>query len=214
MYKLYYAPNNASLAAHFILHHVQADYELVLVDKKSQGQKSAEYLRLNPAGRIPTLVIGEQAIFESSAICIYLCEQFPEAALLPALGDPRRPLFFQWQAYLNNTLQTALMARYYPLRHTQDGAGVGAVVAAQDKLIGESLAVLNQQLAQHTYLLGEQLSACDYFLFMLAGWALPVSPSPLDFVHLAAYLKRMASNPVVTAVCQREGIELAMLTAE
>lgn len=68
MFKLYYYPNNASLAPHFLLHHLNADYELLLVDKQSNAQKSADYLKLNPAGRIPTLIVGEQPIFESSAI--------------------------------------------------------------------------------------------------------------------------------------------------
>ncbi len=64
MFKLYYYPNNASLAPHFLLHHLNADYELLLVDKPSNAQKSADYLKLNPAGRIPTLIVGEQPIFE------------------------------------------------------------------------------------------------------------------------------------------------------
>ncbi|HGS5222392.1 TPA: glutathione S-transferase N-terminal domain-containing protein, partial [Vibrio cholerae] len=71
MFKLYYYPNNASLAPHFLLHHVQADYELLLVDKKANVQKSADYLKLNPTGRIPTLIIDGQPIFESPAICIH-----------------------------------------------------------------------------------------------------------------------------------------------
>ncbi|MCE2572953.1 glutathione S-transferase family protein [Motilimonas eburnea] len=209
MYKLYYAPNNASLAPHFILHHVQADYELVLVDRKAKAQKSTAYLALNPAGRIPTLLVDQQAIFESSAICIHLCELFPEYGLMPAIDEPQRPLFFQWLAYLNNTLQTALMARYYPQRHTQDESGWAAVIAAQDKLISEALGIINSQLSHQPYLLGARLTACDYFLFMLAGWALPVNPSPFDFPHLAAYLKRMATKPVIQSVCAVEGISLA-----
>ncbi len=211
MIKLYYAPNNASLAPHFILHHAQADYELVLVDRKAKAHKSAEYLGLNPAGRIPTLVVDQQAIFESSAICIHLCELFPEYGLMPAIGAPQRPLFFQWLAYLNNTLQTALMARYYPQRYTQDESGWAAVIAAQDKLIGEALGIINTQLSYQPYLLGARLTACDYFLFMLAGWALPVNPSPLDFPHLAAYLRRMAAKPIVTEVCGYEGIDLTKI---
>lgn len=83
MFKLYYYPNNASLAPHFLLHHLDADYELLLVDKKSNSQKSLDYLKINPAGRIPTLVIDEQPIFESSAICMHMCELHPESNLMP-----------------------------------------------------------------------------------------------------------------------------------
>ena len=146
MYQLYYYPNNASLAPHFLLYHMGLEYQLLLVDKKSNSQKSPDYLKLNPAGRIPTLVDNGQAIFESAAICIHLCEQHPQHDLIPAIGSKQRPLFFQWLAYLNNTLQTELMVKYYPHRHTNDVNTIANVVAAQNDRIADSLAVINKQL--------------------------------------------------------------------
>ncbi|MGR5140130.1 glutathione S-transferase family protein [Photobacterium sp. DNB23_23_1] len=209
MYQLYYYPNNASLAPHFLLYHMKLDYELLLVDKQSNSQKSPDYLKLNPAGRIPTLVNNGIALFESPAICIHLCEQHPEYGLIPALGNKARPLFFQWLTYLNNTLQAELMVRYYPHRHTNDEKTIPNVIAAQDDRIADALAVIDKQLAGKTYLLGEKLTACDFFLFMLAEWSLPIKKSPLHFSHLAGYLKRMSQHPTVTAVCKIEEIDLS-----
>lgn len=209
MYQLYYYPNNASLAPHFLLHEMQLDYTLLLVDKQTNSQKSPEYRKLNPAGRIPTLVDNGQAIFESPAICIHLCESHPQYGLIPPLGDPLRPMFFQWLAYLNNTLQAELMVRYYPHRHTTDDSTIPHVVAAQDERIAEALSLLDQQLADHEYLLGERISACDFFLFMLAEWSLPVARSPLTFPHLASYLKRLCEHPTIKAVCELEDIDLS-----
>ncbi|SIQ93124.1 glutathione S-transferase family protein [Aeromonas hydrophila] len=208
MFKLYYYPNNASLAPHFLLHHVQADYELLLVDKKSNTQKSTDYLKLNPAGRIPTLVVDGQAIFESPAICIHICELHPEYKLIPLIGDPKRPLFFQWLLFLNNTLQAELMVRYYPHKYTTDEASIPRVIAAQDERIAEALSIINDQLENNEYLLGDKFSACDYFLFMLAGWSLPIKRSPMTFNHLALYLQRLSKNPTVRAVCELEEINL------
>ena len=208
MYKLYYYPNNASLAPHFLLRHVGAEYELLLVDKKSNSQKSAEYLKLNPAGRIPTLVVGEQPIFESPAICIHISEQHPDHELIPAIGDSNRPLFFQWLAFLNNTLQAELMIRCYPHRHTNDESTIPNIVAAQDERIADALSIINGQLEHNEYLLGAKLSACDYFLFMLAEWSLPIQQSPMTFKNLAKYLKRLSGNPIVKEVCDIEGIDL------
>ncbi len=208
LFKLYYYPNNASLAPHFLLHHLKADYELLLVDKKSNSQKSADYLKLNPAGRIPTLVVNDQPIFESPAICIHICELHPESDLMPSLGESTRPLFYQWLAFLNNTLQAELMVRYYPHRHTNDEATIPNVIAAQDERIADALSIINDQLEHHEYLLGDTLTACDYFLFMLAEWSLPIEKSPLEFKHLAAYMKRLCSNPTIKAVCDIEGIDL------
>lgn len=208
MFKLYYYPNNASLAPHFLLHYLNADYELLLVDRKSNYHKSVDYLKLNPTGRIPTLLVNEQAIFESAAICMHICDLHPESELMPSIGEASRPLFYQWLAFLNNTLQAELMVRYYPHRHTNDEATIPNIVAAQDERIADALSMINDQLKHNKYLLGNTLTACDYFLFMLAEWCLPIEKSPLTFEHLAAYLKRLCLDPTIRAVCDIEGIDL------
>ena len=72
------------------LEELGVDFELVLVDRTSEQQKSSEYLNLNPTGRIPTLVDGDLVIYESAAICLHLCDKHPQANLVPANGDPAR----------------------------------------------------------------------------------------------------------------------------
>lgn len=208
MFKLYYYPNNASLAPHFLLHHVQAHYELIFVDRKSHSQKAADYLKLNPAGRIPTLVVDDQPIFESSAICTHICELHPDSGLMPALGDPKRPLFHQWLAFLNNTLQAELMVYYYAYRHTNDETTIPHIIADQNEQIAKALSIIDTQLENNEYLLGHHLTACDYFLFMLSEWALPIENSPLTFKNLALYLKRFCQNSTIQAVCEIEHIDL------
>lgn len=208
MYRLFYYPNNASLAPHLVLCELGVEYELVLVDKDVAAQKSPAYLKLNPAGRIPTLVDDSLVLFESPAICIHLCECHPEKGLMPVLGDPLRPLFYQWLSYLNNTLQAELMVYYYPERHTSDEHSIVSVVAAQELRIAEALSILNAQLEAEPFLLGESLSACDFFFFMLAEWSLKIERSPLHFAHIRRYLRTMAAQPSVRSVCEMENIDL------
>ncbi|WP_444994856.1 glutathione S-transferase family protein [Aliikangiella sp. IMCC44359] len=208
MYKLYYYPNNASLAPHFLLHEMSLEYELLLVDRESNFQKSAEYLKLNPAGRIPTLVDGDMVLFESPAICIYLCEQNPDKKLIPALGSPERAKFFQWLTFLNNTLQAELMVYYYPHRHTTEEKNIPSVVAAQEQRIAEVLSIIDSELEGKTYLLGEHISACDFFFFMLAEWSLKIEKSPLSFDNVKRYLQRLAKLPTIRAVCKKEKMDL------
>ncbi len=208
MYQLYYYPNNASLAPHFLLKHMGLDYELILVDKKNNRQKSQDYLALNPAGRIPTLIHDGNALFESPAICIHLCEQHPEFALLPPIGDKHRPLFFQWLTYLNNTLQAELMVYYYPSRHTDHEHHVDGIQTAQNRRVSEALSVIDGQLSRHSYLVGDTLTACDFFLFMLALWSMPIERGPMSFPNLSAYLRRLSTHPTIVAVCELENIEL------
>ena len=105
MLELYYYPDNASLAPHLLLAETGADYALKLVDRSSDAQKSKEYLKLNPVGRIPALVHGVLVQFKTPAICIYLYELDATSRHIPPLGDPARPKSFQWLPHLNNTLQ-------------------------------------------------------------------------------------------------------------
>ncbi|WP_162046553.1 glutathione S-transferase family protein [Vibrio taketomensis] len=211
---LFYYPRSASLAPHLMLHHVQADYQLKLVDKKTDSQKSASYLRLNPTGRIPTLVMDEQPIFESAAICIHIAESFADFRLIPELGQPLRPLFFQWLTYLNNTLQNELMLRFYPQRHTSKPQQVESIKQAQEQRLGDIWMVIDQQLCNKRYLLGDELTACDYFLFMLATWSIDLQYSPLSFANLRGYLQRLARNATIVAVCRIEGIDLTRFDSE
>lgn len=208
MYTLYYYPYNASMAVHFVLNELGVDYQLSLVDREENGQKSAEYLALNPAGRIPTLVDDGVAIFESAAICLHLAEQHPNGNLIPAVGQPTRPLFFQWLMYLTNTLQAELMMYIYPQNHTTDQENTNAIVSAQETRISDMFALLDAQLKNKDYLVGESLSVCDYYLFMLAIWAEELIKPPMGFEYLGRYLRKLAKRPAVLIVAEKENITL------
>jgi glutathione S-transferase len=81
------------MAPHFVLEELNADFELIMVDRKNKEQKSAGYLALNPTGRIPTLIDDGFAIFESPAICLHLAEAHPSSNLIPPIGDKKRAFF-------------------------------------------------------------------------------------------------------------------------
>lgn len=209
MYHLYYYPNNASLAPHFVLQHIGAAFELVLVDRKSEAQKSDDYLKLNPAGRIPTLIHRDTVLFESPAICLYLAEQHPAWGLAPAAGHENRPRYLQWLMYLTNTLQADYMVYCYPERHTTDPESTQAVKAAHADRIEGIFDILDRELKNREYLVGTSITVCDYFLLMLCIWASDMPTPPQSFRHLGAYLKRMARAQTVGRVSEVEGIDLS-----
>ena len=196
------------MAPHFVLEELQVEYELIKVDRNNNAQKSAEYLKLNPAGRIPTLVDDGRAIFESPAICIHLAESNPSKGLIPDLGDNTRPLFFQWLMYLTNTVQAELMVYFYPEKHTSNEQDVDAIVAAQERRIIEAFALLDNELKDKDYLIGDTITVCDHFLFMLAVWADELTKPPLAFENLSRYLRNLAKRPAIIKVCDKEGLSL------
>lgn len=208
MLELYYFPDNASLAPHLLLAETQIEFSLRLVDRESDAQRSKEYLKLNPAGRIPTLVHDGLVVFESPAICIHICELDASSEFMPPIGQRNRPLFFQWLTYLNNTLQAEFMVWRYPDRHTTDVNGVEGVKAAQDSRLVDILALLDHELRDKPFLLGADVSACDHFLFMLALWCERVSQPPTSFSNLARFMRTMCLRPAVRRVCEFEKIAL------
>lgn len=212
MLTLYYYPDNASFAPHLLLKETGLPHELRLVDREHNAQRDPDYLKLNPAGRIPTLVIDGQAVFETPAVMMAICEADPLHRFMPPLGHADRPKFYQWMAYLNNTLQAEFMVWRYPDRHAETAEASLSVKAAQDRRLGDILQLLDAALADRPYLLGQDISACDHLLFMLALWCdKRLSRPALSFSNIAALMRRMAGRPAVKEVCMIEQIDLSHL---
>jgi glutathione S-transferase len=77
MFRLYYAPGTCALATHIALEEAGAPYEAVLVDFRSQSQRSPEYLRVNPKGRVPALVTESGTLTETPALLYFVAPRSP-----------------------------------------------------------------------------------------------------------------------------------------
>ena len=209
MLELYYYPDNASFAPHLLLAETHADYTVRLVDRNSNAQKSEEYLKLNPAGRIPTLVDGDLVLFESPAICIYICELDAGSKFIPPLGHPNRPLFFQWLTYLNNTLQAEYMLWRYAQNHATAADSIEDIKAAQTPRLAGFLSLLDRELSDKKFLLGEEISGADHFLFMMGLWCENAPQPTSSFANLLRFMREMSQRPAVQNVCEIEHIDLS-----
>jgi len=212
MYQLYYYPGKASLAPHMLLEELEAAHELVLVDFPRNGHKSAQYLKLNPAGRIPVLVDGELVLYESAAICLHLTDQHPKADLAPPVGTPERGHFYKWLIYLTNTLQTEILTYFYPTRWADDDGGAQTVKQHAEARIGQMLDLIDNALAENqasgrgAYLLGAGYGAADIYLFMLARWTRLFAHPARSRPHLGPYLDLIAARPAVQRAFAAEDI--------
>ncbi len=128
MYQLHYFPANANAAPHMLLEEIGVPYDLVLVDRAKNAQKSREYLKINPNGRIPTLVDGDLIMSEAAAIVLHLVDRHADAGLAPQVGTPERATFYQWLTFLTNSLQEELMIWQYPDRLAGEDASATDVV--------------------------------------------------------------------------------------
>jgi glutathione S-transferase len=130
MYTLYWSPGSASLAPHGALEEAGAKYELRLVNTDEGAQRDPAYLRLNPNGKVPTLVLDESFVmFESAAIAMFIADRHPQARLAPGPDEMARGHFYQWLTHLTNSVQPAMLRYYYPERHTADAGGTEALAS-------------------------------------------------------------------------------------
>lgn len=171
MYTLYYSPGTASMVVHLALLEIGAPYQLELVDFDKKAQRAPTYLKLNPNGLVPTLVIDGRPRVESAALLTMLAERHPEAGLIPPASTPERELWQQWVAYLSNTLMSAYRLWFYP-GELGNEEHPPALRAALQRKIESVWDHLDAHLAAHgPYLLGAQFSGADLLLTMLMRWS-------------------------------------------
>ncbi len=201
MIQLHYYPGNASFAPHIVLLESGAAFELKRVDKEHDEHKSAAYLELNPNGLIPLLVDGDIVMYESAAICLHLADTHPAAKLAPALGTPERAQLYKWLMWMTNTLQSTLLAYFYPERWVVEGNADGAaqVKAHAEARIGGLLDQIDAQLARSggPWLLGQQYTLADAYALMLCRWTRGLARPARSLGQLGPYLQRMLARPAV-----------------
>ncbi|MEO6518947.1 MAG: glutathione S-transferase family protein [Pseudoxanthomonas sp.] len=204
---LYGSPSTASLVVHWLLLELDVPHTLQLLDFSRQEQKSAAYLKLNPAGVVPALVMDGEVITEAAAIAMHLADLHPQARLAPAPGTPQRAQYYRWMFFMANTLQPAYRAWFYPneLAGEDNAQAVQQQVRRQIETAWQRVA---DQLASHggPYLLGEQLSVADFMLTMLMRWSRNM-PKPADsWPLLKSHADTMKTRPAFKEVYVREGL--------
>jgi len=207
MLALYYYPGNASLLPHMMLREIGVPFELRFVDRDRKAQKSAEYLKLNPNGRIPALVDDDLVLFETAAIALHLVDRFPQAGLAPEAGTRERAEFYKWMIHLTNTPQAEYRAWFYPHEHVSDEAAAPAVKQAAEQRLYRMFDVIFEQLGSRTWLVGDRFSAADLFLFMLIRWGRGMPRPPRALPNLNALAERVSARPAVQAALEAENFQ-------
>lgn len=204
MYALYYAPGTASLLVHWLLIELDLEHELRPVDMDAREHKREDYLALNPNGVVPTLIVDGQPRYEAAALAMFLADRHPHGGFAPACDDPRRAEYDQWMFNLASTLQAPLRLWWYPGDLQADDEAVRRGAQARIEAACERL---DAQLGrQGPYLLGEAVSAADFYLTMLMRWTRKMPRPAHDWPHLAAFARRMKARPAFATLYAREGL--------
>ncbi len=203
---LYFSPGSASLCVHWLLLEIGRPHELRRVDLSAGEQRAAEYLKLNPAGVVPTLVLDGEVHNESGALMLMLADRYPDAGLLPPTGSAARNAAYQWMLLMANGLQPPFRTWFYPHEPAGEAAQDAAKAAARVR-IETFFDRVDAHLAAHgPHLLGERVSAPDFFLAMLCRWSRNMPKPATEWPALRAFIDRMRARPSFKVLCEREAL--------
>jgi glutathione S-transferase len=184
MLTLYFAPGSSSMAAHIALREVGATFEARPMSFKTNDMRAPDFLKLNPDGKVPTLLIDDRVLTEVAGILFYLAKRFPDAGLLPHDDIEAEAQAVSWMSFIASTLHPA---RARGLDHAI------TVWSIADRKLGGDWA------------LGERYSIADIHLFRLY-WRLfnSLKPAAGTFPNLDAHYARMMARPAVHKTIQVE----------
>jgi glutathione S-transferase len=200
MLTFYYAPNTCALASHIALEHAGADYRAMRMSFAKQEQRTPEYLRINPKGRVPALVTERGILTETPAILQYVAQTHPQAALAP-LDDPfELARMNAFNSYLCSTVHVAHAHRGRGYRWADDAAAQEAMKKKVPQSVGDCFELIEREYLVGPWVLGERYTVSDMYLFTLASWLEGDGVDPARFPKVAAHRERLRADPVVSRV--------------
>ncbi|MTI19091.1 glutathione S-transferase family protein [Rhodobacteraceae bacterium RKSG542] len=209
--KLYSAIGTCATAIHIALEWTGEPYEVEQLDFKAM--KSPEYLKINPSGVVPTLTDGDMALPEGAAILLYLVDKFPAANIGPAPQDANRADLHRWLVYLSGTLHPYFWPHFMPMRFTTDANGHQAVQEASHILVDKSLTLIDQHLDGKEWMVGNEKSVADAFLYAMASWAYGFEKPTSAYPNIHRLMQRLANDPAVQKVHEAQGTASKALAA-
>jgi glutathione S-transferase len=186
---LYHAVPSRSMVTRWMLEEVGEPYDVQLVNLAKGENRAADYLAVNPMGKVPALRHGDVVITENSAICTYLADAFPKAGLSVPIGDPRRGAYLKWLFFGPSCIEPAMTDRAYPRKEEprRGALGYGDFETAMD--------VTAKGVAAGRYLMGEQFTAADVVIGSNLRWGLmfKLLPERPEFVAYVGRLNERAA---------------------
>jgi glutathione S-transferase len=203
MLKLYYAPGSCALASHITLEEAGAAYTTERIDFKSNQQNSAEYLAVNPKGRVPALVTDRGILTETPAMLAFIAQGFPQAKLAPldAFAFAQAQAF---NSYLCSTVHVAHAHKMRGARWATEESSFADMKRKVPQTVGASFALIERDMLKGPWVMGEQYTICDPYLFTIALWLEGDSVDLSTLPKVADHRKRMSERPAVRKVLAEE----------
>ena len=196
MITLFHAPASRSGSIVWLLEELAVPYETKVVDiRRADGTGKRDPANPHPHGKVPAVVDGEDTIFETGAITVFLTDKYPAAKLGPLPGQKKRGEYLSWLAYRSGVLEPAILARRFDVKHVHGAMGW----APADEVEG----LLNSRLTAQPYLLGDHFSAADLMIggtlnYLMMAKMVQETPAFKD------YAVRVTDRPAFRKMMERD----------
>ena len=191
----YTHPQSRGRSVRWMLEECGASFDTVIMNYDGSLQ-SAEYLAINPMGKIPTLRYGDTVITEAAAIILFLADLFPEKQLAPAVGSAERGSYYRWFCFMAGPMEAAVMAQFWqfsPPAEASRSLGYGDFERV--------VRTVEQALSDTEYLLGQQFSAADLYMATVLEFCYRMNVWP-DSRVCRDYIQRIQQRPAYARAMQ------------
>lgn len=202
MLTFYHSPRTRSTGVRILLEELGAAYEMQVLNRQRDELRGADYLAINPLGKVPAIVHDGAVITEQVAIYLYLADAFPERALAPPIGDPLRGPYLRWVAFYGACFEPALIDKH---RGIEPGARAMSPYGTFDDVID----LLDTQLSPGPFILGESFTAADILWGTALGWTMQFKLVP-ERPAFTAYAGRIAGRASARKVTDEDAALAAM----
>ncbi len=200
--KLYYSPGACSLSPHIVMRELNLAFELERVDSSTRKTESGvDFLTVNPSGYVPALRLDNGEILtEGAAVVQFLADQYADSELAPRAGTMERARLQEHLNFIASELHKAFGPLFKP--DSTEAAKRDAVANVAQRFERFENILKDGRL----YLMGEQFSVADAYLFVVSGWAIPTGIGLDKWPKLRAFGERVAARKAVQAALRAEGL--------
>ncbi len=193
--KYYYAPGTIALAPHIALEMSGVSYQAIAIDLKAGQQRSAEYLAVNPLGRVPALLTGQGVITEAPAILNYVCnlQNNPNSPLALPNSIPAyfRSSIDSFNSYLSSTVHVAHAHLWRAERWASSQSAKDEMAQQVPLNMIDCFKIIENDLLIGPWVHGEQMTSSDLYLFVMTRWLPADGVDPRQFSHIYSHYQRM-----------------------
>ena len=199
--KLYFSPGVCSLSPHIAMYEAGLSFEAIMAPTKTHKlADGTDYYTINPLGYVPFLTLDDgRSLHEGPAIVQYIADQAPEKNLAPPNGTYERYKLQEWLTLIGTELHKGFSPLFTP------GTPEEFKASSKTRLLSR-LTWVDGELAGKDYLMGEQFTVADGYLFVVTNWAPMVGLDISGLANLAAFRARVAARPAVIAAMKAEGL--------